>query len=803
LGGFFLDKINYLNDSKNEKYNYYISKYNQIMKNNKNQKIIESYNSFCEEPIENQIILYETFHGKSMTDNPYAIFKSLINNEKYQDYTHVWVINNDTKENDVFRHYKNVIFVKVHSKEYIKYLAKAKYLINNTSFPPYFCKRKEQVYLNTWHGTPLKTLGTDMNGPIDQLKNIQRNFIHADYIISPNEFTTEKLINTHNLKGIYEGKVLEVGYPRIDLIQNTKKTDILNKIRNYINIDTTKKIALYAPTWRGNVGKEIDIKEEVKQIIFNMKEHLDESFQLVLKVHPLLYKFFKNDKELSNMFIPDSIDVNEFLSIVDLLITDYSSIFFDFYIRDKPIILYVYDKDEYLSERGTYIDFEDLNCYIANDKYQLNQYISDINKLYGCKKEEFIDKQDGKVTEKVIKHLFENELSSEVKSFRNKKENVLVYLDEFTNKSFSKKVDFINNYIDRNKYNVMVLIKSSLNYEEELEVKKLKNIHMFYRFGNLNVKKEAWIEYMIAMDIGYLRNDKYLLQQVSFNEIKRLIGDFEINYIYNLSNNSFWQIILGFYPYTKKDKVQLLDVNKLESINNNNNNYYHSFVKKFDKYISFDIESLIINKEIEDIKIKFININSFEDKSKEEIEIIQETNTMLPIGEVSGNKQYILLKDFTLNDEYIFIDCSNTSKDELLDFYHLINKNPSLAMYKRIIYGLEINNLDPEFLEIINDKDYILPQLKNNLDMINVMKKSHYVFILEDFKYSVDKIYHLVKSEINIFVMDKYNLLNLMFNDYICIHEWCTFLPLITKYNINGVALKDDIKEEVFDEQVE
>ncbi|PNZ56568.1 spore coat protein CotS, partial [Staphylococcus condimenti] len=253
-------------------------------------------------------------------DNPYAIFKNLIINKKFSDYQHIWVINDDEPYEE-YKKIKNVKFVSVNSNEYLYCLATSKYLINNTSFPPYFLKRKEQVYLNTWHGTPLKTLGKDMKGPLEQLKNLQRNFIQADYILSPNKFTTEKLTSSHNLVGIYNGEVLETGYPRIDLITETKEKEILTKLENYIKLDKNKKIALYAPTWRGNVGEEKDIKKEIKDIIKNMKDSLDESYQLVLKVHPLLYKFFKNDSELGDIFIPDFIDMCEILSIVDLLIT--------------------------------------------------------------------------------------------------------------------------------------------------------------------------------------------------------------------------------------------------------------------------------------------------------------------------------------------------------------------------------------------------------------------------------------------------------------------------------------------------
>ena len=122
-----------------------------------------------------------------------------------------------------------------------------------------------------------------MNGPIEQLKNLQRNFIQSDFILSPNKFTTNKLINSHNLNGIYPGKVIEAGYPRIDLVEKTRYFEISDKLKKYVDVNENKKIALYAPTWRGNVGKETDIKDEIKNIIVNMQKNLDDDLPTFIK----------------------------------------------------------------------------------------------------------------------------------------------------------------------------------------------------------------------------------------------------------------------------------------------------------------------------------------------------------------------------------------------------------------------------------------------------------------------------------------------------------------------------------------
>lgn len=779
-----MKNIEILSNAKNEKYDYYKKKYESTLKNNNNQRIIEKYNQYCNGDIKENCILYETFHGKSMTDNPYALFESLILDPEYKNYRHIWVINTLTSETEKYKNNENVNFVKVNSDEYLYYLAKAKYLINNTSFPPYFCKRKNQVYLNTWHGTPLKTLGIDMNGPIDQLKNIQRNFLQTDYLLSPNEFTTEKLVYSHNLDGIYTGEILEVGYPRIDLITKTNSKDILDKLRQYIEIDTNKKVALYAPTWRGNVGKEVDIKKEVKDIIVSIKNNLDSNYQLLLKVHPLLYKYFKNDKELSKIFIPDSIDISETLSIVDLLITDYSSVFFDFYVKNKPIILYTYDKAEYLSDRGTYLDFDELNTYVAENETELKDLIANVDILKGCKNESFISLQNGNVSKTVIDIVFKNNKNEKVKKVDNEKKNVLFYIDNLTDSSFDKKAAYINEYFDRQKYNILILVKSNLTFEEELQIKKLVDVKIYFRFGNLNTSEKSWIEYMIAMDIGYVNNNEQALNILSRNELRRLLGSLVIHNIFNLSNNKFWQIILGYYSETTGSKYQLFDQKIITKIQKDKRYYHNSFINKFEQYISFDIESKKYEK---DYLIEYINLNliKFDKNNNKSIKEIHDKDIMLEIKSDNLKEKYIFIKDFNFTEKYIFIDVEKVDKNEVNSFYNIVKGQKLFDDYNILIYGVELKDIN-EFNELIYTDVSIIPVMKNNLDYLMFAKHSNYMFVLEDFKNSMDKIGFLQSNGVNVFVTDNSELLGLMYKDYSSIYEWKTFLPMIEKYSIES-----------------
>ena len=198
-------------------------------KYNLTEELREKYADFLDSPIKEKCILYEAFGGRGMTCSPHAIFKYLLTQTEFQEYLHVWVID-DFSDNEpwmgLYRDDPNVKFIKFQSVEYREYLATAKYLINNVSFPGYFTKRKEQIFVDTWHGIPLKTIGFDIPAGKVSAGNTVRNFLAADYLIAPNHFMTEIYENAFKMKNLYPGKILEIGQPRNDSYFHTDREAI-------------------------------------------------------------------------------------------------------------------------------------------------------------------------------------------------------------------------------------------------------------------------------------------------------------------------------------------------------------------------------------------------------------------------------------------------------------------------------------------------------------------------------------------------------------------------------------------------
>lgn len=321
-----------------------------------------NYLDYSKLPVDDKLVLLEGGQGTNINGNMFAMLKELNSNVRWREYKTVFVVTENTlskaEARMKFYGFGRVILAVRGSDSYCRYLATAKYLMTDNSFPPFFNKRSEQVFLNTWHGTPLKTLGKSDKSNLASLANIQKNYLMSDYALFPNEFTRRVFMEDYDLKHIFKGNYLIANYPRNYIFYDKSQSD---EMKEKLGL-SGKKVFAYMPTWRGT-GRTADTANQLEctmKILKEFDEKLDDDTRLLVNLHFLLAK----DIDCSvfrhiDYFSPDY-DTYEILNACDGLITDYSSVFFDFAVTGKKIILFAYDKEEYLSSRGVYIPFESL-----------------------------------------------------------------------------------------------------------------------------------------------------------------------------------------------------------------------------------------------------------------------------------------------------------------------------------------------------------------------------------------------------------------------------------------------------------
>lgn len=444
----------------------------------------KQYYSYLAIPIRNNYIFYEAFSGLGILDNPRAIFTQLLEDPTFEYCTHIWSIADMDMAKDNIKEFEgleNVKFVQRESEEYYRYLASSKYLISNSTFGYFFVKRPEQVYINTWHGVPTKYMGYDH--AVERVENARgpaRNFLGADFLVSANEFMTDVMYKqAYKLDGLFNGKILEVGHPRSDLLINADTNKVFKKLNN-LGIKTDKKIILYAPTWKGNLYNQLEYDvNEFKETVKKFSENINQDeYRIYLRVHYFLYKFLAQDPELKDILIPFTIDTNELLSVVDVLISDYSSIFFDFLVTGRPIVFYVPDLKEYESGRGLYVPVSTLPGIVSSSLEEIATSLEAICEnreeyceFYRPQWEDMVNwciyNDDGMSTKRLINIIFKDYTYLPSKSqdiingFGNKKKKVLLCVN-----SKQKNEEFWNNFtaeLSRFNYNttdVTVLVTS-------------------------------------------------------------------------------------------------------------------------------------------------------------------------------------------------------------------------------------------------------------------------------------------------------------------------------------------------------
>ncbi len=319
------------------------------------------------------MVLYQTHSGASMSCNPYAIFRALLDDPEFAHLKHVWVLDSYAEiglRSAEYAGHPNVTFVRFKTREYLEALASAGYLIQNTTFPSYFTKRPGQVYVNTWHSAgAVKKMGFDLPQGNYVSRNVLRDLMMADFIVAPNALMARMYAESFRLRGLYRGTILDFGYPRNDVTLNTPPAGVLDELRQRgVRVDPAKKVILYAPTWRGTIGNVRAGVDELEQFRATLAERIDsDDYQIPIKPHLYHYNQLTGEQRLSGQYIPRHFNTNGLLAAVDILVSDYSSIFFDFVVTGRPILFFVPDLVEYTRERGLYFAPDELPGPVTDD----------------------------------------------------------------------------------------------------------------------------------------------------------------------------------------------------------------------------------------------------------------------------------------------------------------------------------------------------------------------------------------------------------------------------------------------------
>ncbi|MGH1549083.1 CDP-glycerol glycerophosphotransferase family protein [Leifsonia poae] len=526
------------------------------------------------QPIVQGSVFYESFSGNGMLDNPEALFRELLAAPDLHHLTHIWALSDLSLYRAAVQEFSGddrVTFVRYGSAAYYRALATSQYLVNNATFPPDFSKRPGQVYLNTWHGTPLKRMGYDIEGGALATANIIRNFVQADYLLSANPFMSEQMYQTgYKLTGVYRGTLVEEGYPRIDRqFLDERERELVRQRLVGAGIPLgDRKVILYAPTWKGaTFGRPEDDLDALLAHIAQIEERIDTSrYAVLLKTHQTVHAMAADRPELKRMLVPNEIPTNLVLGATDMLISDYSSIFFDFLQTGRPIVFFTPDLADYAGTRGLYFEPEEWPGPVLMSAREVGDELHAIaengDAVPEASREKYLDMQrrftpyeDGQASKRVVDIVFRGvregyRLRTDLAD--DGRQKILLYLGGMRPNGITTSALNLLNNIDHERYDVSAFFAQSRS--RVIQGKQMQihpDVRQFPRVGGMNGAKLLHLARHLDFRRGRIAQhaDIPAQNQLWDDEWYRCFGESRFDYVVDFSGyGPFWATLLLHSP---------------------------------------------------------------------------------------------------------------------------------------------------------------------------------------------------------------------------------------------------------------
>ena len=294
---------------------------------------------------DDKLILFNSFAGRRFDDSPKAIYEVMKSDPRYKGYKLIWAFHQPEKYNVPQK-------IKTDGLEYFKTALAARVWVTNSSVERGLnFTGKHTLYFNTWHGTPMKKMGADIDATNMSFRKI--GCCPFNIMMSQGFFETDVFSRSF---GIPKKRFLEAGLPRNDILANyseKQRTDIKDRL----GIKKSQTVILYCPTFR-----EYDKDENFGVVMappMNLKKwekELGDCYVLLMRAHYEVSRVMKIEENDFVRNMTNYPDLNDLYIVADILISDYSSVFFDFSITGKPMFHFCYDYDKYSSKRGMYFD---------------------------------------------------------------------------------------------------------------------------------------------------------------------------------------------------------------------------------------------------------------------------------------------------------------------------------------------------------------------------------------------------------------------------------------------------------------
>ncbi|MGO1590524.1 MAG: CDP-glycerol glycerophosphotransferase family protein [Ancrocorticia sp.] len=332
-------------------------------------------------PIQPKTVVFESYAGRNYSCSPRAIYEYMADSNEFSEWKFIWALDDSAMIPDALVKNPRTKIVRYESPEYFRAYGTAQYWVTNAMLPAAVRKRKGQKMLQCWHGTSLKRLRADVLGTKKNI-NGARDYRRKNRLDVPrfDAFTFQSAFGERTLAGAFQLERFGRGVQRLryGLPRNTKLFEYgqadIQRIRAELGVPEGKKIVFYAPTWRD------DSLDEKNGYVFRepidytkLAEGLGSDAVMLFRAHYMITER-PDFEEFAGRIIDASTvaDINDLYAVADVLITDYSSVFFDYAALCRPVVFFMKDLANYRDHlRGFYMDLEDLPGPVVLDEEDL------------------------------------------------------------------------------------------------------------------------------------------------------------------------------------------------------------------------------------------------------------------------------------------------------------------------------------------------------------------------------------------------------------------------------------------------
>lgn len=631
-------------------------------------------------PLRTDLIVFTSRNGKDFAGNMLRLLIEL--NKRYGD-KYQYVIGLEKQQfvrtRKILKQYglTKVAIVRYDSLRFQKLLQRASYLFNDTTFHMRYVKRPGQTYINTWHGTPLKKMGNDspsvFAGNTIRMDNVQRNLFAADYLIFPSDYCQKKMTSAFCMNGLYKGTIIKEGYPRNSIFFDEESR---RQVKLKFGLEN-KKVYVYMPTFRE--GENGDVAYD--DFFQSLDEGLKNDEVLFVKLHYYDAAKVRLDKFKHIFLYPNDIETYEFLNIADTLISDYSSVIYDFAVTRKKIIRFAFDTEKYAKSRGLYsqpISFPFPvveSCEALLDELHSPKQYSD---------EEFINtycSYEGPETpSKIIRHIFEHEKCCDTNLiYDQEREKVLFFAGALCLNGITTSAQ---NYLSMRKderlyfisYTRKMLEKNTGNLRNLPKGNGVVEFSGFY-YSTLWETAAFLLYYLCKLDLAVLRKTIYKFYR---REAQRTFSGMGFDHYIHF--DGYGTYVTGLLQHCSGRRIIFVHNDMLREIKRKKN---QNILCIRDAYRSYDVVAVVA----ESLKARIARIS----RRKDNIRVVQNCQNDKQM-KLDGSRDIVLqdstrvfnvtglsIEQFLTSHKYIFITIGRFSPEKrhsmLIDAFEKLGEN--------------------------------------------------------------------------------------------------------------------------------